>query len=327
MTKGATTVYSIRCFTPDSDAGLSVWRALLCGYEGVELSVLLLCAGICLSDLQAVHEGDAQRHLRCVFRGHSVSLHYAHVPHGENLYFQCFFWPSISLCASTRELLGDLALGGDPWSYVYDPPYHPGGDSGVALVWLMKQKELGKKWGIIFGRGFLIVAALGIAYSPWVYNGIKRRIQSENDRGLFHCLQDESGAADPGAAGAVRGVLRRIFCTNHSPCAGPLQSGPSGLWTWALKDLQRLQSALGDRLRSGGSLLCGCDTPFLAGLLQLSGVCQAERRYIIYFTVLFVILAAVVLFQKKPKFKHKWLNVVLTYILPAALIIVSILWR
>ena len=87
--------------------------------------------------------------------------------------FQCFFWPSISLCASTRELLGDLALGGDPWSYVYDPPYHPGGDSGVCPCLAYETEGTGQKVGDHFREGFLIVAALGIAYSPWVYNGIK----------------------------------------------------------------------------------------------------------------------------------------------------------
>ncbi len=126
----------------------------------------------------------------------------------------------LTLRKHKRELLGDLALGGDPWSYVYDPPYHPGGDSGVCPCLAYETEGTGQKVGDHFREGFLIVAALGIAYFPWVYNGIKGGYSLKMIVGFSIASKTNPGAADPGAAGAVGAYYAGYFVLIIAPVLG-----------------------------------------------------------------------------------------------------------
>ena len=92
----------------------------------------------------------------------------------ENLWFPMLLLAVyLTLAKHRREVAGDLALGVTLGlmfmtrhiTLVILPVF--------ALVWIMKQKELGKSAGTILGRGFLICAALCLAYSPWVYQSLK----------------------------------------------------------------------------------------------------------------------------------------------------------
>lgn len=244
----------------------------------------------------------------------------------ENLYFPMFLLAVyLTLRKHKRELLGDLALGVTLGlmfmtrhiTLVVIPVF--------ALVWIMKQKELGKKWGTIFGRGFLIVAALGIAYSPWVYNGIKGGYSLKMIVGF-----SIASKTNPEQLTLARLVQSGAYYVGYFVL---ILAPVLGL---AIRSLRALDLGLKKVCSAYNQLwviVFGLAGAFFVAVTRHSWrayynypeFAKLKGRYIIYFTVLFVILAAVVLFQKKPKFKHRWLNVALTYVLPAALIIISYL--
>ena len=186
-----------------------------------------------------------------------------------------------------------------------------------AVVWMMKQYGYGKKWGYIFARGFLVVAVLCAAYSPWFVSKLLQGHELKTIVGL-----SIASGSDPAQLTLDRLLLSLTYYVLYAvlmlaPLLGVLVKSIRGL------DLGKKEKC--SQFNQLWVLMVGLMGFMLAAVVRHSWKAyynypeftKIKGRYVVYFTVLAAILAAVTLFKKKPKFKHLWCNIVFCYVLPA----------
>lgn len=240
----------------------------------------------------------------------------------ENLWFPMLLLAIyLTLAKHKREIAGDLALGVTLGlmfmtrhiTLVILPVF--------ALVWIMKQKELGKSIGVILGRGFFICAALCLAYSPWVYQGLQGGYSLKKIVGFSIASKTNPEQLTLSRLVTSGGYYLLYFSLMTAPILG--------LVVKSIRALDVKRGKLFSAYNQLWVMVCG-----LAGAVFVAVTRHTWRawynypeftkikgRYVIYFSVLFVILGVVVLFDKKPKFQHRWINLVTSYLFPAAAIV------
>ncbi|MDO5423187.1 MAG: glycosyltransferase family 39 protein [Eubacteriales bacterium] len=192
-----------------------------------------------------------------------------------------------------------------------------------AVVWIMKQLNKEETWGKIFARGFGIVAMILVVYSPWF---ISKYLQGHEIKTIIG-LSIASGS-DPEALTVkrlIKSLAYYLFYTALmlAPLLGVLVKSIRGL------DVRKKERC--SEYNQLWVLVVGLMFMMLVAVTRHSwkasynypAFTKIKGRYVIYFPVLAAILAVVVLFQKKPKFKHNWCNLLFCYAFPAAVLWVS----
>ena len=237
----------------------------------------------------------------------------------ENIYFPMLLLAIyLTLRKHKREILGDLLLGAVLGCMFMTRHITLTIIPVFALVWMMKQKELGKTWKVIFLRGALIVIALLVAYSPWLYNGLSRGLSLKRMIGFAIASKTNPEQLTMSRLLLSAGYYLCYFALILAPVLGLAIKSIRGLDTKKIYSMYNQLWVIVFGL--AGAFFVAVTRHSWRAYYNYPEFIKVKGRYIIYFPVLFVILGAVVLFQKKPQFKHRWTNVVLTYILPAALI-------
>lgn len=244
----------------------------------------------------------------------------------ENLYFPLLLLAIYqTLKKRKHELTGDLILGvllgmlflTRHITLVILPVF--------ALVWFMKQMEEGRKWGSIFGRGSLVFLAFALTYLPWVLQGIRNGFSLK----LIVGFSIASNTNPEQLTGE-----RLLLSGGYYLCYAALIIAPVlGLLVKSIRALDIGKKKIVSSYNQLWVMVCGLSAAIFTAVTRHSWrayynypeFIKLKGRYVIYITVLFVILGAVALFYKKPQFKRRWANLLLTYALPAAA--VALAWN
>ncbi len=219
-----------------------------------------------------------------------------------------------------RELLGDAALGitlgllfmTRHITLVIIPVF--------ALVWIMKQKELGKSWKLILRRGFLVSALLCLAYSPWVYNGIKGGYSLKKIIGFTIASKTNPEQLTLSRLITSAGYYLGYFALITAPVLGLAVKSIRALDIGRTKIFSAYNQLWVTVCGLAGAIFVAVTRHSWRAYYNYPEFTKIKGRYVIYFTVLFVILGAVVMFHKNPRFKHRWINIITTWLLPAGAI-------
>ncbi|MDY3918001.1 MAG: glycosyltransferase family 39 protein [Candidatus Limivivens sp.] len=187
------------------------------------------------------------------------------------------------------------------------------------FVWLLRELEEKRSWKSIIGRGFLVVLSMCVVYAPWVWMC----------RSYGHGLKEIVGFKIASKTNPEQLTLKRlIMVAGFYICYFSLILAPVlGLLFKSIRalNLKKLFCSY-NRL---WVMVCGLAAAFFVAVTRHSWRAyynypdfeKIKGRYLIYFPILFVILGTVVLFREKPKFRKKWFNILVTYLLPVGMII------
>ncbi len=239
----------------------------------------------------------------------------------ENLWFPMLLLAIyLVLRKHKRELLGDAALGitlgllfmTRHITLVIIPVF--------ALVWIMKQKELGKSWKLILRRGFLVSALLCLAYSPWVYNGIKGGYSLKKIIGFTIASKTNPEQLTLSRLITSAGYYLGYFALITAPVLGLAVKSIRALDIGRTKIFSAYNQLWVTVCGLAGAIFVAVTRHSWRAYYNYPEFTKIKGRYVIYFTVLFVILGAVVMFHTNPRFKHRWINIITTWLLPAGAI-------
>ena len=242
----------------------------------------------------------------------------------ENLYFPLFLLTIyVTLKKYRREVLADLLLGGllgllfmtRHITFVSIPVFLFG--------WLLKQLELKKDWKTVIARGMMVVAVLLLVYLPWVL-----MCQSYG-----YALKEIIGFKIASRTNPAQLTLKRLimvagfYLSYFSIILAPVL----GLAFKSIRGLQFKGKTLYCAYNRLWVMVFGLAAAFFVAVTRHSWRAyynfpefeKIKGRYLIYFPILFVILGIVVLFKQKPKFKHAWVNLLGTYLLPVFMIVLG----
>lgn len=187
--------------------------------------------------------------------------------------------------------------------------------------WLLKQLDHKESLKSILLRGILVVAALLAAYSPWFFMC----------RSYGHGMKEIVGFKIASKTNPEQLTLRRLVMSAgfYAAYFSLILAPVLGLMFKSIRALELKKKKWFCAYNRLWVMVCGLAAAFFVAVTRHSWrayynypeFAKIKGRYLIYFPILFVILGAVVLFQKKPRFKHAWINVAATYVLPAAMIV------
>ncbi|MDO5424152.1 MAG: glycosyltransferase family 39 protein [Eubacteriales bacterium] len=238
----------------------------------------------------------------------------------ENLYFPLFLLEIyLVLRPRKRVVLSDIGFGAllgalfmtRHITFVAIPVF--------LFAWLLRELEEKRNWKSIIGRGVLVVACMCLVYSPWVIMC----------RSYGHGFKEILGFKIASKTNPEQLTWKRlIMVAGFYLCYFSLILAPVlGLLFKSIRalNLKKLFCSY-NRL---WVVVCGLAAAFFVAVTRHSWRAnynypdfeKIKGRYLIYFPILFVLLGTVVLFREKPKFKKKWFNILVTYLLPVGMII------
>lgn len=240
----------------------------------------------------------------------------------ENIYYPMFLLGIyVTLKKHRNELLGDIALG-----IILGALFLTRHITLVCIpvflfVWLLKQFDLKKDLKTIVFRGALICIVMLLTYSPWIIMCSRRGYSIKKIIGF-----SIASKTNPEQLTIKRLFMSGIFYIEYlilmiAPVLGLI------IKSFRALDIKKL---FGDYNRLW-VMVFGITGAFWLAVTRHSWrayynypeFIKIKGRYVIYFSVMFVILGMVVLYKQKPQFKFKTTNILLTYITPALLIVAS----
>lgn len=191
------------------------------------------------------------------------------------------------------------------------------------FAWLMKQFHLKNTIKCIALKLIMVIVFLVIVYCPWIIMCVRNSHGLKEIVGFKIASNSNPEQLTFGRLAMTGGFYIGYFSLITAPVLGLMIKSFRGL------DFKNLFCAYNRLWVTVCGLVAACFTAVTRhswrAYYNYPEFEKIKGRYLIYFPTLFVILGAVVLFKQSPKFKSKIYNIILTYILPVIMILVSYL--
>lgn len=242
----------------------------------------------------------------------------------ENLYFTLFLLAVyVALRNFKREILGDILLGVSLGALFLTRHITLTLIPVFLFVWLLKQLEKKCKIVNIFFRGILICGVLLLTYSPWILMCKSYGYSLKLIMGFSIASKTNPEQLTFGRLAMTAGFYACYYILICAPFLGLVVKSIRAL------DVKKVFCSY-NRL---WVMMYGIVAALFVAVVRHSWrayynypeFTKIKGRYVIYVPVLVLIVGMVALFNKKVKFKHAWSNILLTYVLPVAGLVLAYL--